>query len=48
VNEITLNLNTSEGLYALRRTEKQASCALPRRCVLALVQLGRMIGKRAR
>jgi len=48
MNEITLNLNTREGLYALRRTKKQAACALHRCCVLALAQLGRMIGKKAR
>jgi hypothetical protein len=48
MSEINLNLNTLEGLYVLRRTDKQAACALPRRCVLALAQLGRMIGKKAR
>jgi hypothetical protein len=48
MQEITLNLNTPEVLYALRITEEQAVCVLPRRCMLALAQLGRMMGKKAR
>jgi len=33
-NETILISNTHDGLYAPRRTEKRAGCALPRSCVV--------------